>query len=116
MKTNDIFKEICNLNIIELGKLIELAEEKFGKFKLNEINANNEKKEEKEEEKKSLTLAKCGSNRISVIKLIKDITNKSLLESKRIIDKLPQKIIDNIDKNTFIEYKKKFEELGCFVE
>ncbi|UOQ37961.1 LSU ribosomal protein L7/L12 (P1/P2) [Candidatus Vidania fulgoroideae] len=116
MKTSDIFKEICGLNIIKLGKLIKLAEEKFGKFKLDKSNLNNKKKEEKSMKKKNLTLVKCGSNRIPVIKLIKDITNKSLLESKKILDKLPQIIVSDINKEVFSEYKKKFEELGCFIE
>ncbi|UOQ27818.1 LSU ribosomal protein L7/L12 (P1/P2) [Candidatus Vidania fulgoroideae] len=116
MKTSDIFKEICDLNIIKLGKLIRLAEEKFGKFKLEESSSDNKKKEEKDVKKKNLTLVKCGLNRIPVIKLIKDITNKSLIESKKILDKLPQIIVNDVDKDTFSEYKKKFEELGCFIE
>ncbi|MGX7583019.1 ribosomal protein L7/L12 [Candidatus Vidania fulgoroideorum] len=117
-KVEDIFKDICSLNIIDLGRLIEMAEEKFGKLnmKIDENNFDEKKKESIDNRKKSITLNKCGPNRIPVIKLLKEITNKSLIESKKIIDELPKLIIDDIENDLFLDYKKKFEDLGCVIE
>lgn len=114
-KVKKIFDDICDLSVIELGELINLAEKKFGSLDF-QFNSTGKKEEKTEEKRKDLVLNKCGQNRIPVIKLIKEITNKSLLESKKILDELPKLILKDLDYNIFEEYKKKFEDLECIVK
>ncbi|MGX7589256.1 ribosomal protein L7/L12 [Candidatus Vidania fulgoroideorum] len=110
MKIKKIFNSICKLNIIDLFKLLKMIEKKFN---INHCFGSNIEKQDKVAKTYSLNLTSLGQSKIMVIKLIKEITNLSLIESKKISDSLPSCIIKDVEKKKAINIKKKFDEIGC---
>ncbi|MGX7585843.1 ribosomal protein L7/L12 [Candidatus Vidania fulgoroideorum] len=114
-KVKKVFKCISKFNLDELYELIKLIEEKYSiKTKMVEDEVKENIKTSKEI--KNITLIECGPNKISVIKLIKEITGLNLLESKKKIDNLPQVIKRDLEESEFSDIKSKFSSLGCKVE
>lgn len=121
-----IVKEIEELKVKDLAKLVKILEEKFGvsyQAPVAPVGAvpGGAPAEAKVEEKVEfdVLLKKAGSSKIQVIKLIREITGKGLKESKEIVDateKAPQIIKEKLKKEEAEELKKKLEEAGATVE
>ncbi|BBA84700.1 50S ribosomal protein L7/L12 [endosymbiont of Euscepes postfasciatus] len=112
----DIVETISNMSVLEVSELILMIEKKFS-IKYSDIILNNNKKENIEEKKIfNLTLKSVGSNKISVVKLVRSITNLGLKESKDLVESCPVIIKENIDKEEFIKIKKMFEDIGSIVD
>lgn len=113
MKINDILNLFDNLTLLELNELIKSFEEKYNiNSSLTFKNENNEDLKKKY----SLLLSKIGSNKISVIKFIRELNNLGLKESKDLVESAPVLIKNNIDLNIAEDIKKKLEDLGCSVD
>lgn len=69
------------------------------------------------EEKSAFTveLTAAGGNKISVIKVVKEVTGLGLAESKALVDGAPKAIKENVAKAEAEEMKKKLEEAGATV-
>ena len=70
-----------------------------------------------EEEKSSFNveLTSAGGNKISVIKVIRELTQVGLKEAKDYTDAAPKVIKEGVDKAAADEMKKKLEEAGATV-
>ncbi|OGE79560.1 MAG: 50S ribosomal protein L7/L12, partial [Candidatus Doudnabacteria bacterium RIFCSPHIGHO2_01_FULL_46_14] len=66
------------------------------------------------EEKTDFTveLTEAGSNKIAVIKVVREVTGKGLKEAKDLVDGAPKAIKENVPKAEAEELKKKLEEAG----
>lgn len=73
---------------------------------------------EAEEEKKEFTvqLKDAGSQKVAVIKAVKEITGLGLGEAKALVDDAPSAIKEKVSKDEAEEAKKKLEEAGASVE
>lgn len=73
---------------------------------------------EAEEEKKEFTvqLKDAGSQKVAVIKAVKEITGLGLGEAKTLVDDAPSAIKEKVSKDEAEEAKKKLEEAGASVE
>ena len=60
-----------------------------------------------------LSLDDAGSERVKVIKVVREVTGLGLKEAKDIVDSAPKVIKDGISKDEAEEYKKKLEEVGA---
>ncbi|AFP83646.1 ribosomal protein L7/L12 [Candidatus Carsonella ruddii] len=109
MKIEDLLLGISNLNLIELAKLVSEIEKKFN---LNKI-VNNDNLEKKFF---NVYLKNIGDKKISIIKIIKEITNLSLKESKDLVEKKESLIKKNITKKECDEIALKINNLGGTVE
>jgi large subunit ribosomal protein L7/L12 len=63
----------------------------------------------------SVELAEAGSQKIAVIKVVKEITGLGLAEAKALVDGAPKVIKENVAKADADEMKKKLEEAGAKV-
>jgi len=70
------------------------------------------------EEKTEFTvvLKDVGSNKINVIKAVREVTSLGLKEAKDLVDGAPKTIKEGVNKDEAAAIKKKFEEAGAKVE
>ena len=64
----------------------------------------------------TVTLKGAGSNKIKVIKAVREITSLGLKEAKELVDNLPKPVKENAPKDEAEEIQKKLEEVGAEVE
>ena len=64
----------------------------------------------------TVTLKGAGSNKIKVIKAVREITSLGLKEAKELVDNLPKPVKENVPKDEAEEVQKKLEEVGAEVE
>ena len=70
------------------------------------------------EEKTDFTavLTEVGSNKINVIKVVREVTSLGLKEAKDLVEGAPKPIKEGVSKDEAAAIKKKFEEVGAKVE
>src|SRR5215510_1552709 len=70
------------------------------------------------EEKTEFTavLTEVGSNKINVIKVVREVTSLGLKEAKDLVESAPKPIKEGVPKDEAAAIKKKFEEVGAKVE
>jgi large subunit ribosomal protein L7/L12 len=64
----------------------------------------------------TVTLTEVGTNKINVIKVVREITALGLKEAKDLVEGAPKPIKEAIPKDEAEAIKKKFEEVGAKVE
>jgi large subunit ribosomal protein L7/L12 len=64
----------------------------------------------------TVTLTEIGSNKINVIKVVREITALGLKEAKDLVESAPKPIKEAIPKDEAAAIKKKFEDVGAKVE
>ena len=62
------------------------------------------------------TLTEVGTNKINVIKVVREVTSLGLKEAKDLVEGAPKPIKEGIPKDEAAAIKKKFEEVGAKVE
>jgi len=62
------------------------------------------------------TLTEIGSNKINVIKVVREVTSLGLKEAKDLVEGAPKPIKEGIPKDEAEAIKKKFEDVGAKVE
>ena len=124
-KYKDIVEKIESLSVLELSELVEILEKKFGVSGVGAPVAvsaaggavsggGNEAEAEKDTFNVELTDA--GSQKIAVVKVVKEITGLGLKEAKDMVDAAPKVIKEGVKKEEAEEIKKKLEEAGAKVE
>jgi large subunit ribosomal protein L7/L12 len=64
----------------------------------------------------TVTLTEIGTNKINVIKVVREITALGLKEAKDLVESAPKPIKEGIPKDEANTIKKKFEDVGAKVE
>jgi len=62
------------------------------------------------------TLTEIGSNKINVIKVVREVTSLGLKEAKDLVEGAPKPIKEGIPKDEALAIQKKFAEVGAKVE
>ena len=122
-KYNKIIEEIEKLTALELSELVKALEEKFGvsasapMMAVPGASASAEAAADKEEKTAfDVVLAKSGEQKIAVIKVVREVTNKGLQEAKQLVDSAPQVVKSGVAKAEADELKAKLEAAGAVVE
>ena len=121
-KFKDLIEKIEKLSVMELAELVKVLEDKFGvsaqaPVAVTAAGASAAIGEEGGEEQSSFNveLTGAGSNKIAVIKVVREITQKGLKDAKDITDSAPKVIKEGVTKEEAEEIKKKLEEAGAQV-
>ena len=61
-------------------------------------------------------LTEIGTNKINVIKVVREVTSLGLKEAKDLVESAPKPIKEGVNKDEAAAIKKKFEEAGAKVE
>jgi len=120
-------KEIEEMKLIDLAKLVEILEEKFGVSAMpiampagaGGVAQAGAGPAEEEKSAYSIVLTAVGEKKIEVIKAVKKITKKGLKDCKDIVDAAgteAQVIKDNVKKEEAEKMKKEIEAAGAKVE
>jgi large subunit ribosomal protein L7/L12 len=114
---------LSNLTVLQVSELIKKLEDKWGVKAAPAAVAMptggggpapvEEKKEEQTEF--NVELSAAGSNKIAVIKAIREITGLGLKEAKDLVEAAPKVVKEQISKADAEEMKKKLTEAGATV-
>ena len=64
----------------------------------------------------NVVLTEVGSNKINVIKVVREVTSLGLKEAKDLVESAPKPVKEGVNKDEAAAIKKKFEEVGAKVE
>ena len=121
-KFNKIIEEIEKLTALELSELVKALEEKFGvsasapMMAMPAAGAGELVAAGEEKSAFDVVLAGAGDQKIAVIKIVREATDKGLQEAKQLVDSAPQVIKSGVNKAEAEELKKKLEGAGAAVE
>ena len=119
-KITNILEEIKSLTILELADLVKAVEEDFGVSAAAPVGvvaagaAAAPAAEEKTEF--DVILASFGSNKLGVIKAVREITGLGLKEAKELVESAPKAIKEGVAKDEAEALKKSLEEATAKVE
>ena len=105
---------------MELNDLVKAIEEEFGVsaaapvMMAGAVAGGAPAAEEKTEF--DVILSDVGSNKIGVIKVVREITGLGLKEAKEVVDNAPKALKEAVSKETADEIKEKMEAAGAKVE
>jgi large subunit ribosomal protein L7/L12 len=64
----------------------------------------------------NVVLTEVGTNKINVIKVVREVTSLGLKEAKDLVESAPKPIKEGVNKDEAAAIKKKFEDVGAKVE
>jgi large subunit ribosomal protein L7/L12 len=119
---DDILETISNMSVMDVVELIEAMEEKFGVSAAAPVAvaagpaAGGEAAAAEEKTEFDVVLASFGSQKVPVIKAVREITGLGLKEAKELVEGAPAAIKEGVEKGEAEEIQKKLEEAGATVE
>lgn len=122
-KIEKILEEIGSLTLLEAKELADEFEEKFGVTAAMPMagammapGAGGEAAAEEEKTEFDAVLASAGSQKIKVIKVVRELTSLGLKEAKDLVDNAPKPLKEAVSKEEAEAIKAKIEEVGGTVE
>lgn len=121
---NAIAEQIQGLTLLEASQLVKTLEEKLGVSAASASVAvaapagGGAAAAAPAEEKTEFTvvLTAVGSNKINVIKAVREVTSLGLKEAKDLVDGAPKPIKEGVNKDEAEAIRKKFTDAGATVE
>ena len=122
MSKEDILEAVGAMSVMELNDLVKAFEETFGVSAAamavagpaGGAAAGGAAAEEQTEF--TVVLSEFGSNKVAVIKAVREITGLGLKEAKDMVDSAPKPVKEGVSKADAEEAKKKLEDAGAKVE
>ncbi len=120
LSIEEIIAAVKELSVLELNDLVKAAEEEFGVSAAagmvvaagaaaGAADAGEEKTEF------NVELTEVGSEKIKVIKVVRELTGLGLKEAKEIVDGAPKLVKESVAKDDAENCKAKLEEVGAKV-
>lgn len=119
-----LIEQIEKLSVLELSLLVKALEEKFGVSAAPAVVAGaapagvaGTDEGASEQTTFNVILADSGANKISVIKVVRELVQTlGLKEAKDLVDAPPKQVLEGVNKETANEAKTKLEAAGAKVE
>jgi large subunit ribosomal protein L7/L12 len=123
-KVQGIIDAVKTLNVLELSQLVKALETEFGVTAAAPVAmmaagaalAAAPAVEVEEKSEFSVILKSFGANKIAVIKVVREITNLGLKESKDLVEGAPKAVKENVNKQEAATIKEKLEAAGATAE
>ncbi|MEG9298756.1 50S ribosomal protein L7/L12 [Mangrovibacillus sp. Mu-81] len=117
MSKEQIIDAIKEMSVLELNDLVKAIEEEFGVTAAAPVAvAGGGAEAAAEKTEFDVILESAGSQKIKVIKVVREITGLGLKEAKELVDNTPKALKEGISKEDAEELKAKLEEVGAGVE
>ena len=123
MTHDEMIQAIENMTVLELSELVKALEDKFGvsasaPAMAMPMMAMAGPAAAAEEEKTEFDVIynAPGANKITVIKIVREITGLGLKEAKELVDNPPKAVKEGVTKEEAEEIKNKLAEAGADVE
>lgn len=116
-----IIEAISGMTVLELAELVKEMEDKFGvsaaapAVAVAAAGGSAVAAEAEEQSEFDVVLESFGSKKIAVIKVVRELTSLGLKEAKDLVDGVPSKIKEAVEKAEAEEIKKQLEEAGATV-
>ena len=120
-----VIEYIKGISVMELSQLVKALESELGvsaaaampmAMPMGGAAAGGAAEKVEEKTEFTATLTEVGSNKINVIKVVREVTSLGLKEAKDLVEGAPKAIKEAIPKDEAEAIKKKFEEVGAKVE
>ncbi|HEX6811092.1 MAG TPA: 50S ribosomal protein L7/L12 [Planctomycetota bacterium] len=119
----DIFKKIDSLSLGKAAQLVKAMESRWGVSAAAPVavaaapGAGGPAAAPAEEQTSfTVVLKDGGANKISAIKVVREITGLGLKEAKALVDEAPKPVKEGVNKDEAAEIKKKLTDAGATVE
>jgi len=120
----DVVEYIKGISVLELSQLVKELEKELGVSAAAAMPmavagggaAAGAAAPAEEKTEFSAILTEVGSNKINVIKVVREVTSLGLKEAKDLVEGAPKPIKEGIPKDEAAAIKKKFEDVGAKVE
>ncbi len=118
----DILESIASMSVMDVVDLISAMEEKFGVSAAAPVAVaagpagGGEAAAAEEQTEFDVVLASFGSQKVPVIKVVREITGLGLKEAKDLVEGAPAAVKEGVEKGEAEEIQKKLEEAGATVE
>lgn len=114
---SELVEKLSKLTVMEVVELVKALEEKWGvSAAVAAAPAAAAPAAAAEKSSFDINLLSAGENKISVIKVVKEITGLGLAESKAIVDGAPKVVKAGVQKSEAEDIKKKLTDAGATVE
>ncbi len=119
-KFQKLVEQIEKLSVLDLSELVHVLEDKFGVSAAapmmmaapTAVGAGGAAEAAEEKSSFSVELTEAGSNKIGVIKVLREVTTLGLKEAKDLVDGAPKMVKEGATKEEADVIKKKIEEAG----
>ena len=120
MTTQEIIEAIKGLSVLELNDLVKACEEEFGVSAAAGVvvaaaGAGAAAGAADDKDEFDVELTEVGSEKVKVIKVVREATGLGLKEAKELVDGAPKVIKEGADKATAESIKSQLEEIGAKV-
>jgi large subunit ribosomal protein L7/L12 len=121
-KVEQVLEIVENMTVLELAELVKTFEDKFGVSAAAPIMAampaagSGEAAAVEEKTEFDVVLTAIGSQKIQVIKVVRQITGLGLKEAKDLVEAAPKAVKEGVPKDEAEELKKQIDEVGGTVE
>ena len=122
VKREDVLKYLEEANMIEISELVKDIEDKFGVTAAVPVaaaaagGATEAASEGGEKSSFDVVLAAAGQSKISVIKVVRELSGLGLKEAKELVDSAPKAVKEGVAKDEAETIKSQLEEAGATVE
>ena len=118
LSTQELIDAIKELTVLELNDLVKACEEEFGVSAAAGVvvaAAADAGAAAEEKDSFDVELTEVGSEKVKVIKVVREATGLGLKEAKDVVDSAPKVVKEGATKDEAEELKKKLEEVGAKV-
>ena len=122
VKREDVLKYLEEANMIEISELVKDIEDKFGVTAAVPVAAaasggsSEGASEGAEKSSFDVVLTAAGQSKISVIKVVRELSGLGLKEAKELVDSAPKAVKEGVAKDEAETIKSQLEEAGATVE
>ena len=123
LSQEDLIKEIKEMSVLDLNKLVKALEEEFGVSAAAATAvaaapgaAAGDAPAAEEKDSFTVTLKEIGDNKINTIKTVREITGLGLKEAKTLVESAPTAIKEDISKEEAEGIKKTIDDAGAKAE
>jgi len=123
MTQQQVVEYIKGISVLELSQLVKALEEELGvsaasamPMAMPMMAGGAAAAPVEEQTEFTVTLTDIGSNKINVIKAVREVTSLGLKEAKDLVESAPKAIKEGVTKEEAESIKKKFEDAGAKVE
>ena len=122
MTKEEFFKHLDSLTVLELADYIKEFETRYGISAAAAVPVAvaaapaGQAAAAEEKTEFAIVLKSAGTNKIQVIKVVREVTNLGLKEAKDLVDGAPKTVKENVPKAEAEAIKAKFGEVGAVIE
>ncbi len=121
-KVTKLIDEVKELTVLELSELVKALEEEFGVSAAAPVavaaagGGGAEAQAEEEKTEFDVVLKEIGSQKIKVIKVVRELTGLGLKEAKELVDGAPNTVKEAVSREDAEAMSEKLKEVGAGVE